>query len=384
MTVSTRKSRSKPAKRKSVSPETPRPSTNLWTSAFADYRALLLTGLAYVAAVTVESWYCGVPLEQYARVGLGIIVIFIKCIMLLVGISVGVFARELFRKGTGGFGARVRGAHNRMANLASRYLDGQVFAYGCVGILVLFANDFYFIQKSLVHVLHPYAWDDAFIALDRALHFGHFPHEFVIALSGSLHLGRLLDDMYFIWFAVMYLGLGYNLFWDNNLKRRLRFLWCFLLSWIVLGSVMAVWFSAAGPLFYHDFFPHKPSPYSAFVAYFHDHGPHDFPIAYWSGLHLLSWTTNGQMVNLNAVAAFPSMHIAIAWLTTLYGFSIRRSLGIAGVIFSVMIYLATVLFGYHYALDGYVSLIAVSLMWWAAGRLLERRYPGDTPLLKRV
>jgi hypothetical protein len=198
----------------------------------------------------------------------------------------------------------------------------------------------------------------------------------------TFHLGHVLDITYFLWFVVMYLSLGFTLFWDNDLKRRLRFLSCFLLCWVLLGSVLGLWFSAAGPLFYHDFFPHKPDPYADFVNYIRDFGPQEFPIAYWSGKHLLEWTTNGQAVNFNAVAAFPSLHIAIAWLATLYGFSIHRKAGYAGAVFCVLIYLATVLFGFHNALDSYVSVIFVSLMWWGAGKLLDRRYGDVSPLTR--
>ena len=355
-----------------------------WARAFYDQKLILLTGALYIAVIIAESLYAGVPVSQFLRVFLILPLIVVKCVLLLLGLSVGVLLCGLFlpeaRKKK--MLQRWRHGWSHMDDLATRYLNGDVFAYGCLGVLVMVANGFYFIQKCLIHVLHPFAWDDAFVSADRFLHFGHSPDEFVVAITQMFHLGHVFDVAYFLWFVVMYLSLGFTLFWDNDLKRRLRFLWCFLLSWILLGSVLGTWFSAAGPLFYHNFFPHKPDPYADFVRYIDDFGHKDFPIAYWSGKHLLEWTTNGEIVNFNAVAAFPSMHIAIAWLATLYGFSISRKLGYAGAAFCVLIYFATVLFGFHYALDSYVSLICVSLMWWAAGKLLDRRHPKDVILTR--
>jgi membrane-associated phospholipid phosphatase len=147
---------------------------------------------------------------------------------------------------------------------------------------------------------------------------------------------------------------------------------------------MGLYFSSSGPLFYHSFFPDKPDPYAGFVNFIRDYGPGDFPLAYAGGVHLLAWTRSTDMININAVAAFPSLHLAIAWLATLYGFNIDRRLGWVGVVFCVLIYLATILSGFHYAIDGYVSLAVVSLMWHLAGKLLDRRHGAYPIPLKRV
>lgn len=373
------------AKKKQAKPAAHKPAhPSRWSRAFHDQKYIVLMGVLYILAVAGESLYAGVPVTQFLRVFYILPLIVIKCIILLIALAAGALVRGLFLPEAKRKRLLHRWRHgwDHMDQLVSKYLDGDVFAYGCVGLLVMVANGFYFIQKCLIHVIHPFAWDDAFVAADRFLHFGHSPDEFVIYLTKTFHLGHVLDVAYFLWFVVMYLSLGFTLFWDNNLKRRLRFLSCFLLCWIVLGSAMGLYFSAAGPLFYHDFFPHKPDPYAGFVEFIKDYGPHNFPIAYWSGQRLLDWTTNGQIVNFNAVAAFPSLHIAIAWLATLYGFSVNRKIGWVGVGFCVLIYLATVLFGYHYAIDSYVSLAIVSLMWWGVGRLLDRRHGKAAPLAR--
>jgi len=122
-----------------------------------------------------------VPAEQFFRVFYILPLIVIKCIVLLLMMAGAALVRGLFfaRGETQAAGARWRhGWESIWTSRPQRYLDGDVFAYGCIGILVLVANGFYFIQKSLIHVIHPFAWDDAFVAADRFLHFGHSPDEF--------------------------------------------------------------------------------------------------------------------------------------------------------------------------------------------------------------
>ncbi len=351
--------------------------------AFRAYQEIIMFGALYIAVVVAEAVFCGVTLPEFFRVGYAVLLLVVKCVIFLTALAGFTYLKGLFQTPDAGK-SRFGHAQGRLAVLQKSYFEGEVFAQGCVGLLAIFAIVFYFIQKSLIAYVHPFAWDDVFIALDRKLHFGTLPNEFVVPIVEKFQLGGLLDIAYFFWFAVMYAGLAYNLFWDNDRKRRLRFMWVFMFSWILLGSLMGVIFSAAGPVFYHDFFPNTADPYKDFVAYIDAHGPTEFPIAYHSRFLLLGWTTNGKMVNPNAVAAFPSLHLAIAWLMVLYGWNIRRGLGIAAVVFAVLIYFSTILFGYHYAIDGYVSVILVSLLWWLMGKYLNRFYPPSTPLLRRI
>jgi hypothetical protein len=346
-----------------------------WKSAFHDYRLLLLAGLVYVFIVTLEAVVCGISLGQYATVCLAILVVLIKCIMLLVAFGVWAFLRAFFRRGAGkGLTARLRRANAEFSRLSSAYLDGEVFAYGMVGMVTLFAIDFFFIQKSLLRHVSPYAWDPLFATVDKALHFGHYPHEAVIAFSDALSLGRAFDIAYYLWFVMMYLVLGYNLFLDTDLKRRLRVMWVFLLSWVLLGSLAATIFASTGPLFYAEFYPDAGDPYASLLAHFDAKGPGTFPIAWRTRDLLIGWTRSDKLINLNALSAMPSLHMAIAWLAVLYARSISRAWFAIAAVFAALIFLGTIYFGFHYAIDSYVSIAAVTLMWLITGKLLDLRH----------
>lgn len=354
-----------------------------YRDAWRYYRELYFAGVVYVAAVLGQVWLFDVPYAEFARVSWAILMVAAKCMMLLVGMGAWVFVSG-FARSEGGLRARWRSAKERLSKTSEAYLDGEVFAYALMGVPVLFAIDFFFVQKSLIPYLNYYSWDPFFAALDKTLHFGLYPHEFVVPASDALGLGRFYDISYYLWFVVLYLGIGYNLFMDTDARRRLRFYWVFFLTWTVLGSAGAAWFSSVGPLFYHDFYPVLADPYAGLVAHFEETGKDNYPIASATRIWLLHWATNGQMVNVNCLSAMPSMHVAIAWLVFLYGASISRAWMIASFVFCLSILFGSVFFGFHYAVDGYLSIIVVSLMWWGVGKAVDRRYPQDTKPLKRL
>jgi hypothetical protein len=66
----------------------------------------------------------------------------------------------------------------------------------------------------------------------------------------------------------------------------------------------------------------------------------------------------------------PSVHVGIgAWV----GFGLWRTrLRIAGLLFAILTLLGSVRLGWHYAIDGYVSIAIVAVLWWLVGRFAVR------------
>jgi membrane-associated phospholipid phosphatase len=62
------------------------------------------------------------------------------------------------------------------------------------------------------------------------------------------------------------------------------------------------------------------------------------------------------------------MHVAFATLNAYLLSSLNIWLGILGWIFAALIMYGSVYTGWHYAVDGYVSIIVVSVIWWVTGR----------------
>ena len=66
---------------------------------------------------------------------------------------------------------------------------------------------------------------------------------------------------------------------------------------------------------------------------------------------------------VNVYAAMPSMHVALATLNALFLSRINRAAGVLGWAFLGITQVGSVYFGWHYAIDGYVSIIAVLVLW---------------------
>lgn len=350
-----------------------------WKNALRDHRWLLAVAALYSLAVLAEAVYCKVPPANLAHIFGYLLTSALLGLVFLSLLYIIAFIRFFSRASdAGALLVRWRLASARLDAVARAYFEGAAWPYACIAFLATLGGSFFFICKSLINVVNPYAgaeWDAVFAAWDRAVHFGFYPHEFVIPLVNALHLGRLVDFLYAIWLVIMLLVTTYNVFADDVIHRRLRFLWTHTLSWIFLGSIGATWLSSVGPLFYHDFFPDDPDIYAPILDNLDNMRSQGFVFAAKTRELLLGWARNDRIFDPNALSAMPSMHLAVGWMLVLYAREMARWIFIAALVFFGFVFTGAVYFGFHYAVDAYVSVVVVSLIWWAAGRRLDRRYP---------
>ncbi|MDE1152716.1 MAG: phosphatase PAP2 family protein [Micavibrio sp.] len=346
--------------------------TPAWRQALLSHRALLVLAVIYSVAVLAEAMYCGVPAHEvfhalrYAGIFLLTISIF----------AAGIYAGTYF----GIMLVERRNAWTAVPILeerAGRYFSSADFTYACMGALVLLGNSFFLISKSLINVINPLhrlKWDFYFSAWDKFLHAGHYPHDLLLPAINAISAGRVLDFLYFFWLNAIFLLTLYNLFGDKMPHRRLRFLWVYFLSWVLLGSLAATVFNSVGPLFYHSFYPETPDVYAAVGQNIDTLQKQAFTFAGMTRVLLLRWQGNDAMIDANAISAMPSMHVAIAWLAVLYAREINRCFFYLVLLFFVCILIGSVYLGFHYAIDGYVSVIAVSMIWWIMGKVIDRHF----------
>ena len=81
---------------------------------------------------------------------------------------------------------------------------------------------------------------------------------------------------------------------------------------------------------------------------------------------------NKEIGQVKGISAMPSMHVSIAFLFALVGWRIHRISGIIFSVFAFLIMVGCVHLGWHYAIDGYVAIACIWLIWWAVGCLLNR------------
>lgn len=225
--------------------------------------------------------------------------------------------------------------------------------------------------KSLIPVVAPFSWDEAFVSLDHWLHFGVHPWELLQPLFGTPVLTSALNAVYNAWYFVMFFVFAWQIVSLKRPALRMQFLISFVLYWIVIGTGLAMLFSSVGPCYYGRV-TGLADPYVPLMQYLHAAAA-EFPVWALPTQEMLWQAYQSKEAALGAgISAMPSMHVAIAVLLALFGWQVGRGLGIALTVFALLIQLGSVHLAWHYAIDGYVSAIAGVIIWYAVGWALRR------------
>jgi membrane-associated phospholipid phosphatase len=224
--------------------------------------------------------------------------------------------------------------------------------------------------KAQIPVLQPFAWDQAFIELDRALHFGTLPHEYLHAIFGWHYSISFFTGIYNAWLFTMYFSLVIACFLAPDSQVRIRFLVAFVLTWAIGGNFLATMFSSVGPAYVADL--GLGNTYASLMQRLEAHAATGALTVI--DTQRLLWTWYSGDSNVNAISAFPSMHVASSTLIAIFAFRWHRWAGIGVTVFAVGIMIGSVLLGWHYAVDGYAGALVALLSWKFAGWLV--RAPG--------
>ncbi|MDQ3137247.1 MAG: phosphatase PAP2 family protein [Gemmatimonadota bacterium] len=241
-----------------------------------------------------------------------------------------------------------------------------VAIYGAVRLLL----DTYTRWKGAIPTLHPFAWDGRLSDWDVRLHFGQAPWAWLHPMLGHPTATRVLDALYWMWVPTVMLVVLW-LAWNDRAALRAQFLLTFALAWIVLGTLMAAMMSSGGPCYFARI-TGAPGPYAGLMAYLNTVHTHS-PLGAVAGQEWLWGIYTAHESRLYAgISAMPSMHVAMPVLYTLMAARLDRRLGFACGAFACLILVAAVHLGWHYAIDGYVSALALWGLWAASGRLMMR------------
>lgn len=249
---------------------------------------------------------------------------------------------------------------------------------------VLFASFSFFITafsqlKAVLYRYIPYDLDAELTALDKWLHFGadpwvvYWPFLEVLDFEGGSFFYHV------VWPLPVIFGAGLLIFLDRNVARRRRVMITHLFIWMFLGNVCALFGYTVGPVFWNELIPADPDRFAALEAAQAASGFHDTAFGFSVDYLLLQRTTGDAMASAG-IAAFPSIHVAMAVLTALYFCSLSRWFIAPMIAYVFIIQIFSVLCGLHYAVDGYFSLILVPAFWVWLGRRpawLSNRATGD-------
>lgn len=236
----------------------------------------------------------------------------------------------------------------------------------CVQIGFMFA-------KCAIPQLVPFYADAALTRVDRALLFGH---------DAWALAHRLTPDALAAWFSTLYMPV-----WlvaasafpilvvatDPDEARARRFTWIFFGSWLVIGNVLATLGSSVGPIYVA-----RLTGSTAFADMHATLAASGFTATPLGILQDRLWevaSLPGE-IRMSGISAFPSMHVAVAFVVALYLQERNRIAALAGWAFCALIVLISIYSGYHYIVD---AIVSVAVIWGAnrAWKMREARLPAQ-------
>ena len=229
----------------------------------------------------------------------------------------------------------------------------------------------YTFLKNEIHAVNPFLWDTQFAQWDRILHGGVDPWTLLRPILGSPFVTTAVNAAYHIWFPMLYIAICVACLDRRDPIRSTVFLVAFVLCWFVGGNLLATIFASVGPVYLEPFdLGTDFVPQMELLRQSHEISP------VWA-LKVQNTLLDGYQNSglARGISAMPSMHVASSALLAIYGFTYSRWLGWGLTAFTFVILLGSVHLAWHYAIDGYASILLVLLFWWLAKKLTARFGP---------
>ncbi|MGN6391438.1 MAG: phosphatase PAP2 family protein [Gemmatimonadales bacterium] len=219
--------------------------------------------------------------------------------------------------------------------------------------------------KSAIPAVHGYQWDEPIWTAGALIHGGRMD-QMLAPWFGSPGALIALDSLYETWWFVLLAIIMWQI-WQPRLENAKRFLLAFALVWVVLGIFLATAFSSAGPCFSRLITgSHR---YDDLVARLHAANAVSPLMALRGQAYLWEAYTQRLVPPGGGISAFPSLHVGGATLCAIVLWQRSRALGVVGWCYVALTWIASIMLGWHYALDGEVAVVAVALCWAVAGVL---------------
>ncbi len=243
----------------------------------------------------------------------------------------------------------------------------QIYSSIIIFLVIPLFFAFIAMYKQLIPFVQPFVWDETFMRWDYVLHFQHHPWQLLQPLVGHRLVTVFIGELYGAWFFVLVA----LIIWQGNIKERfyrMQFFLTFMIAWLLLGTAGAYYFSSAGPCYFNIYAPSTPNPYVPLMSYLATHAP-----AWVTDLQktLLEHLQSDTLIFGGGVSAMPSMHVAMATLCFLICSKYNKWLALGTLVFLILVLIGSIHLGWHYAVDGYVAIVGISLIWYGVGRVLK-------------
>jgi PAP2 superfamily len=257
-------------------------------------------------------------------------------------------------------------------DLTGKFALGRRIALAVPALVLLpLALSAYTSMKTMIPTIAPFAWDVRLSGFDSNLHGGTAPWTLLQPLLGTPTATGWLDWAYGpLWFWLLLILQFWQTF--SLHAERTRFLIAFILSWALLGTVMAIVFSSAGPVYYAAVVV-GPDPFAPLLAHL-DGMAESVPVLARQAQTVL-WQNYilGDVRLAAGISAMPSMHLSMGTLMVLATWRLGPIARVISCLYLVVLLIGSVYLAWHYAVDGYVAIVGTWAIWWTVGRAIELR-----------
>lgn len=221
------------------------------------------------------------------------------------------------------------------------------------------------VKTSLPFIL-PFWADPALAEIDRLVHFGIDPWRITHAL---------LPDWSPRWFQFYYVGVWlmpaiyfpvFLVLLDDDRTRIRIYLTLYVWAWAGIGTLCALAFMSAGPVFYDRLLGGD-----TFAPLMDTLDAKGFLAGSLGQIQIMLWDNfiTGSQALGSGISAFPSVHLAVATVFALYVGERIRLARVPMVVTVAAYQILSVHLGWHYAIDGYFSIATVvALRFWLRRR----------------
>ncbi len=240
--------------------------------------------------------------------------------------------------------------------------------------LMIFQGTFTSIKNLLPVIRGGFLYDQRLANIDALLSFGPDPWKVLMSIAGHEEIVKVADWNYStLWFFVCFGTLFYVATSPRAASIRVRYISMFMFVWVVCGNILAGIFISAGPAFYGTVTGdgHRFAELLTFLT-----SPDGPATARMFQSYLWSLHTHGTSGLGSGISAFPSVHVALVALNAFFAAEISRRLGVIAFCYTAFVMASSVYLGWHYAVDGYASLLVVGASHFAL-RLLTQREAGS-------
>lgn len=259
-------------------------------------------------------------------------------------------------------------------------------------ILMLTAISFvlsvYSSTKDAIPFLIPYYADPLLIAIEEKIHFGYQPWEITHSIFSTSLATGVINLFYNLWFFFCWIFLIYFCMATHKAHIRQQAIISFIACWLLIGGLLATLLSSVGPCYYGYLYDQSPlfDPLMDLLTSQNNKlQAQDSFLGVWAlktqdalWESYISETSNFG----SGISAMPSMHVSMATLMALSLSALNRKLGVLGWLYVFVILIGSVHLGWHYALDGYLSIPLTVAIWYAVKNLSQSTRPIEEPKKK--